>query len=102
MIYITGDCHSEFQKFNTENFPEQKNMNKDDFVIICGDFGGVWHKDEESQNEVYWLNWLEEKPFTTLFLQLCFAKNSFISFSNLTFNLSLPQAGITINEKSTF
>lgn len=23
MIYITGDCHADFTKFNTENFPEQ-------------------------------------------------------------------------------
>ena len=24
-------------------------MTKDDYVIICGDFGGVWNKDEESE-----------------------------------------------------
>ena len=43
MIYITGDCHSNFERFNTRNFPEQKEMTKDDYVIICGDFGGVWN-----------------------------------------------------------
>ena len=43
MIYITGDTHGEFKyRFNTENFPEQREMTKDDYVIICGDFGGVW------------------------------------------------------------
>ena len=33
MIYITGDCHSNFERFNTWNFPEQKEMTKDDYVI---------------------------------------------------------------------
>lgn len=33
MIYITGDCHSNFERFNTRNFPEQKEMTKDDYVI---------------------------------------------------------------------
>ena len=68
MIYITGDCHNEFSRFYTQNFPEQKEMTKDDFVIICGDFGGVWNKDEESEKETKLLDWLESKSFTTLFI----------------------------------
>ncbi len=68
MIYITGDCHRNFERFNTENFPEQKEMTKDDYVIICGDFGGVWDKDVSGKEEAWWLNWLEKKPFTTLFV----------------------------------
>lgn len=68
MIYITGDCHSDFVRFNKENFPEQKEMTKDDCVIICGDFGGVWDVDEESKREIWWMDWLEERPFTTLFV----------------------------------
>lgn len=68
MIYITGDCHSDFRRFNTKNFPEQKDMTKDDYVIICGDFGGVWNRDEESPQEAFNMDWLEDKPFTTLFV----------------------------------
>ena len=68
MIFITGDCHSDFRRFNKENFPEQKEMNKDDCVIICGDFGGVWDADEESKHETWWMDWLEERSFTTLFV----------------------------------
>lgn len=64
MIYITGDCHADFRKFSTDNFPEQKNMTKDDFVIVCGDFG-IWH---DTKDERYWLNWLQKKPFTLLFV----------------------------------
>lgn len=68
MIYITGDCHSNFERFSTNIFPEQNEMTKEDYVIICGDFGGVWNKDEESKKETWWLNWLQDKPFTTLFV----------------------------------
>lgn len=65
MIFVTGDCHSDFRRFSSKIFYEQKEMNKDDFVIICGDFGGVW---KDSPEERYWLDWLNDKPFTTLFI----------------------------------
>ena len=69
MIYITGDTHGEFKhRFNKENFPEQKTMTKDDYVIICGDFGGIWNLDKESKNEKHWLDWFEERSYTLLFV----------------------------------
>ena len=68
MIYVTGDCHQNFRKFNTKIFPEQKEMTKEDYVIICGDFGGVWNKEVENKEEKHLLDWLEGKPFTTLFV----------------------------------
>ena len=68
MIFVTGDCHSEFQKFSTPAFPEQREMTKEDIVIVCGDFGAVWNADGVSNSEAYWLNWLGEKPFTTVFV----------------------------------
>lgn len=68
MIYITGDCHGNFERFNASIFPEQNEMTKDDYVIICGDFGGVWNKDEESKIETMMLDWLDCKSFTTLFV----------------------------------
>lgn len=64
MIFVTGDTHGDYTRFNTANFPEQKAMTKLDYVIICGDFG-IWN---ESNEEKYWLNWLQDKPFTTLFV----------------------------------
>ena len=68
MIYITGDCHQDFRRFSTRIFPEQKEMTKEDYVIICGDFGGVWNKGEESREEKHLMDWLEGKSFTTLFV----------------------------------
>lgn len=69
MIYITGDCHSDVRRFSADSFYEQKDMNQDeDFVIVLGDFGLIWNHDGESKAENWWLDWLEEKPFTTLFV----------------------------------
>lgn len=67
-IFVTGDCHSDFRKFNMENFPEQSELDKNDYVIICGDFGGIWEVGWESKNEKYWLKWLDNKRYTTLFV----------------------------------
>lgn len=64
MVFVTGDCHGEYTKFSTKQFPEQKELTHDDIVIVCGDFG-LWHGDHTEQ---YWLKWLNEKPFTTVFV----------------------------------
>lgn len=68
MVYITGDCHADFTRFSTRNFPEQKTMTRDDYVIVCGDFGGIWNFMVPSKDEIYWLNWFSQKPFTLLFV----------------------------------
>ena len=67
MIYITGDTHIpiDIQKLSSKMFAAQKNMSKDDYVIICGDFGGAW---DGTNEEKYWLKWLKNKNFTTLFI----------------------------------
>jgi hypothetical protein len=62
VIWITGDTHGDFRRFATGSFPQQKRMSRDDYVIITGDYGGIW---DGSPRETYWLNWLEEKPFTS-------------------------------------
>lgn len=64
-IYVTGDCHGGFQRFTTQNFPQLKGMGRDDYVIICGDHGGVWAGEQADGRK---LGWLEDKPFTTLFV----------------------------------
>ncbi len=43
-------------------------MTKDDHVIICGDFGGIWDADKESKNEKHWLDWFEDRAYTLLFI----------------------------------
>ena len=62
MIYITGDCHGDFSRF------DNLNLTKDDYVIICGDFGGIWHEKRIPINEKRNLKELSKKKFTTLFI----------------------------------
>ena len=66
MIYVTGDTHCpiDIHKLNTKNFPEQRNLTKDDTLVICGDFGAVWDGGKE---DLFWQKWLEEKNMTVVF-----------------------------------
>lgn len=64
MVFITGDCHGDWHRFNTRRFKQQKYMTHDDYVIICGDFG-LWH---DCKTERWWFDWLSNKNFTTLFV----------------------------------
>ena len=59
-IFITGDTHADFKRFGSNFFDD-----KECYVIVCGDFGGVW---DNSNTEKYWLDWLESKKFTLLFV----------------------------------
>ena len=65
MIFVTGDTHGDWMtRLNSRSFPEGVGLTKDDYVIICGDFG-LWH---DTKEERYNLEWLDSKPFTTLFV----------------------------------
>lgn len=57
--------HGDFHRFSTRNFPQQRQMGREDYVIVTGDHGGVW---DGSDRDRYWLGWLKKKPFTTLFV----------------------------------
>ena len=63
MIYVTGDCHGDFSRFEEEIF---LNLTKDDYVIICGDFGGIWDNKKISRYEKKNLKKLSKMKFTTL------------------------------------
>ncbi len=64
MIFITGDMHRGFEeeKLNIKNFPEQEILTKDDYVIICGDFGYCPDKDKALLDEI------AKRTYTTLFI----------------------------------
>lgn len=68
MIYHTSNTHSYFTIFTEDKFPIQTEMTKNDYIIICGDFGGVWTFEEESSREKETLDSLNERNFTTLFV----------------------------------
>lgn len=48
MIFVTGDCHGDYRKFNGANFPQQKEMDREDYVVVCGDFG-YWDDSKEQE-----------------------------------------------------
>ena len=65
MIYATGDLHGNSLRFQPQYFPEQSEMTKDDYMIVCGDFGCVWNGDKSDDPQ---LDRLEALPFTVLFV----------------------------------
>ncbi len=68
MIYVTGDIHGGFDihKLSSKELRSAGlRIKKDDYVIVCGDFGLVWDNKPE---ERYWRKWFDEKPWTTLFV----------------------------------
>mgnify|MGYP002581973431 FL=1 len=67
MIFITGDIHGnhDIYKLSSQCFTIQNKLTRSDYVIICGDFGLLWCNSEQDK---YWLKWLDEKPWTTLWI----------------------------------
>jgi hypothetical protein len=68
MIYITGDTHGieDWEKLNTSNFPEQRQMTPQyDYLIVVGDFGGIW---DGAEQDKYILKTYDKRNFTTLFI----------------------------------
>ena len=70
-VFVTGDIHGDPRRLNTGSFYEQKQFSGDqdeNIVIVLGDFGLIWSRDSENKQEKYYLDWLEQKSFTTVFV----------------------------------
>lgn len=67
MIYVTGDTHggTDIAKLNSKSFVENHLLSKNDYVIVAGDFGFI---QEFRNKDRYWLEWFQQKNFTTLFV----------------------------------
>lgn len=47
MVYITGDVHGEFERFfDSDSLLNQMRLFKEDFVIVCGDLGLCWARND--------------------------------------------------------
>ena len=68
-IFLTGDTHIpiDISKLGASKFKDGKVLTKDDYVIVLGDFGLLW-KLQPDKTEIHWTEWLNEKPWTTLFV----------------------------------
>lgn len=67
MIFVTGDTHgqADIAKLRNKEFKMHEDLTKNDYVIICGDFGGVW---DNSKTDFYWRKWYNDKKYTLLFV----------------------------------
>lgn len=66
-LFVCGDTHGmtkDTQKLNSDNFPEQKELTKDDVLIQLGDFGWIWFPLSQNKEQEYWLDWLASKNYT--------------------------------------
>jgi len=68
-IFLCGDTHGEMEitRLSFKNFQLGRALDRDDYVIILGDFGFPWGG-KYVNSDKYWLNWLENRPWTTLFI----------------------------------
>lgn len=65
MIFVTGDTHGFHDFGKLELFrQEHEGLTKEDYVIIAGDFGGVWSEDSLEEK----LKPYSNLPFTVLFV----------------------------------
>ena len=65
MVYITGDIHGDIKRFSSDFMPNENLWTNNDYLIICGDFGFIFADDSE---EKVWLDELEKKPYTILWI----------------------------------
>lgn len=68
-LFCTGDTHGsiDFQKLIDFQDKYGKELTKNDYVMIAGDFGVIW-SDEEDAEEYFLLEWLDKASWTTLFI----------------------------------
>lgn len=66
-VYLTGDYHGgiESHKVHPASWPEGQTLDKDDYLLIAGDFGLGW---AETPSRRAKLEWLDSMPWTTLFV----------------------------------
>lgn len=89
-VFVCGDTHGsiDISKLSTKLWPEQKSLTKEDIVIILGDFGFIWEA-SMSGEELWWLNWLCNKPFQVCFIDgnHCLAKDTEVLTENGWINI---------------
>lgn len=67
--FVTGDIHGSIDigRLTANHWPEGQRLRRCDYLVICGDFGLVWSP-EPPWEDRYFLGWLNDQPWTTLFI----------------------------------
>ena len=75
MIFITGDTHHDIdiEKLRKGNFEKMtdasfNNITKNDYLIVCGDFGLLWFQNTLVKRENRMRKFHKNRPWTTLFI----------------------------------
>lgn len=61
-VYVTGDVHS---GLDMDSIRSWENGERDDYLIVAGDFGLPWTGDEVEEKDI---QWLESRPYQVLFV----------------------------------
>ena len=70
-IFVCGDIHADISHISKRAMKKQNiKLTEKDYLIILGDFGGVWYYPESRfyKQDVYLQKWLSKQPWTTLFV----------------------------------
>ena len=70
-IFVCGDIHADISHISKKTMKKQNIiLTEKDYLIILGDFGGVWYYPESRfyKENVYLQKWLSNQPWTTLFV----------------------------------
>lgn len=67
--YVTGDIHGGIGigRLTPDRWRLGQSLRRCDYLLICGDFGLVWEENTSLENR-YFLDWLNNQPWTTLFI----------------------------------
>ena len=76
ILAVTGDTHGEEGRFIHANAPANKNLQRGDYLFICGDFGYLFNDDYREHNFLKYL--AEEIPYT-----ICFCDGNHENFNAL-------------------
>lgn len=63
MVYVTGDIHGDLSRFKSR---ELRGLKKNDYLIVCGDFGFLW---DGSKEERRILKWIGKRRYHVLFVE---------------------------------
>lgn len=68
MLYFHGDIHGDIlTNFSYNKNPEMRKLTPNDYLIILGDCGVPWN-DYTFKEDIYKLNWLNDRPYKTIFI----------------------------------
>lgn len=63
MIYVTGDMHGDLSRLRSKS---ARRLKKNDYLIVCGDFGFIWDGSLKENNV---LKWLGRRKYHILFVE---------------------------------